>query len=76
MLENESQVLKRIYGVNILEEPNKDVPDKANKMNIVINDIFISDTPPKNVKKKILIGLQLLIIAAHIAFFILRIFHI
>ncbi|MFX0032294.1 MAG: hypothetical protein ACFE8E_01235 [Candidatus Hodarchaeota archaeon] len=76
MLENESQVMKRIYGVNILEEDNRNFTKKQNKPKKLIDNIYIKDYISAKTKKRILIGFQLVIIAAHIAFFILRMFHI
>jgi len=76
VLENESQVMKRIYGDNILEEDNRISTGKSNKSRRVVNGIYVSDYISAKTKKRILIGFQLVIIAAHIAFFILRMFHI
>ena len=57
VLENESQVMKRIYGVNILEENNRNLPRKPHKSKRVINDIYISEYISAKTKKRILIGL-------------------
>ncbi|MFX1235894.1 MAG: hypothetical protein ACFFBY_15300 [Promethearchaeota archaeon] len=75
-MKDESQVIERIYGVNVFNEKNEYVPDKSNKAKHMINEIYVNNSISAKAKKRIFIGLQLLIIAAHIAFFILRMFHI
>ncbi|MFX1498576.1 MAG: hypothetical protein ACFFBH_13700 [Promethearchaeota archaeon] len=76
MLENESQMVKKAQKLDELEEHNKNFIDKGNKVKNPIDNIVISDIFHHKVKKRILIGFQLLIIAAHIVFFIIRIFRL
>lgn len=75
MLENESEIIERIYGINILEEDDIILLKKKRKLKEVIENINISDHLSAKAKKHIILGLELFIIAAHIAFFVLRIFN-
>lgn len=75
MLENESEIIERIYGINILEEDDIILLKKKRKLREVIENINISDHLSAKAKKYIILGLELFIIAAHIAFFVLRIFN-
>lgn len=75
MLENESEIIERIYGINILEEDDIILLKKKRKLREVIENINISDHLSAKAKKYIILGLELFIIAAHVVFFILRIFN-
>jgi len=75
MLENESEIIERIYGINILEEDDINLLKKKRKLKEVIENINISDHLSAKAKKHIILGFELFIIAAHIAFFVLRIFN-
>lgn len=75
MLESESEIIERIYGINILEEDDIILLKKKRKLREVIENITISDHLSAKAKKTIILGLELFIIAAHIAFFVLRIFN-
>jgi hypothetical protein len=72
MLESESKIIERIYGINILEEDDIILLKKKRKLREVIENINISDHLSAKAKKYIVLGLELFIIAAHIAFFVLR----
>jgi len=75
MLENESEIIERIYGINISEEDDIILLKKKRKLREVIENINISDHLSAKAKKYIILGLELFIIAAHVVFFILRIFN-
>ncbi len=75
MLENESEIIERIYGINFLEEDDIILLKKKRKLREVIENINISDHLSEKAKKYIILGLESFIIAAHIAFFVLRIFN-
>ncbi|MFX0180325.1 MAG: hypothetical protein ACFE78_09035 [Candidatus Hodarchaeota archaeon] len=75
MLETESEIMERIYGINILREDDIVLLKKKRKLKEVIENLNISDHLSAKSKKYIILGLELFIIAAHIAFFILRIFN-
>ncbi|MFX0027328.1 MAG: hypothetical protein ACFE8M_13060 [Candidatus Hermodarchaeota archaeon] len=75
MLESESEIMERIYGINILREDDIVLLKKKRKLKEVIENLNISDHLSAKSKKYIILGLELFIIAAHIAFFILRIFN-
>ncbi len=75
MLENESEIIERIYGINILEEDDIILLKKKRKLREVIENINISDHLSAKAKNNIILGLELFIIAAHVVFFILRIFN-
>ena len=76
ILEDETQIMERIYDVNSLESYKRYFPNKPDRVKKALEDIYISDYITTRSKKRLLIGFQLLIIAAHLVFFILRIFHI
>lgn len=76
MLENESEIMERIYGFNILKEDDIIPPKKRKKKEIIIENLYVSDHLSRKAKLYLFLGFQLLIIAAHILFFILRIFNI
>lgn len=76
MMDNESQDLEKIYDFNILDESSKKTLNKGSKMKKTIENTVISEYIPNIIKKKIFVGFQLLIIAIHITFFILRILRV
>lgn len=75
MLENESEIIERIYGINIFEEDDIILLREKRKLREVIENLNISDHLSAKAKKYIILGLELFIIVAHIAFFVLRIFN-
>ena len=74
-MESESEIIERIYGINILEEDDIILLKKKRKLREVIENINISDHLSAKAKNYIILGLELFIISAHIAFFVLRIFN-
>jgi hypothetical protein len=75
MLESESEIIERIYGFNVLEEDEIVLLKKKRKLREVIENLNISDHLSAKAKKHITLGFELFIIAAHIAFFVLRMFN-
>lgn len=75
MLENESEIIERIYGINILKEDDIVLLKKKRKLKEITENLNISDHLSAKSKKYIILGFELFIIAAHITFFVLRIFN-
>lgn len=72
MLENESEIMERIYKYNILDKSDSIFQERKHKLKKGIENLNISDFLTQKIKKHIILGFMLFIITAHIIFFMLR----